>query len=50
MGIAILTCQARQEFSNNSMQDRFLSSRYRNSLTSTKPVEVVVGERSRNRG
>lgn len=50
MGIAILTNQARQEFSNNSMQDSFLSSTCRNSLRSTKPMGVVVGEMCRNWG
>lgn len=50
MGVAILTCQAGQEFSNNSMEDNVLSSRCRNSLGSTKPTEVVVGGISKSWG
>lgn len=50
MGIAILTNQARQEFSSNNVQDSFLSSTCRNSLRSTKPMGVVVGEMCRNWG
>lgn len=50
MGITILTSQARQEFSNNRMEDNFLSSRCRNSLRSTKLMEVVVGQMSKNWG
>lgn len=50
VGIAILTSQAGQEFSNNSMEDNVLSSSCRNSLRSTKPVGVVVGGMSKNWG
>lgn len=44
MGVAILVCKARRQFSNNSMGASFLSSRSRNSLRSARLMEVVWEE------